>query len=48
MDKHYNYTPGTLDNKQIRDGLCAVATLSDNPKTKDSYFVIFDVFIIKK
>jgi len=40
MDKPYNYTPATMDDQQIKDGLCAVATLSDNSKTKDSYFVV--------
>ncbi len=34
------YTPSIIDDKLIMDGLCAVATLSDNPQTKGSYFVV--------
>jgi len=35
-----DYSPRTLDDKIIKDGSCAVATLSDNLSSRDLYFVV--------
>lgn len=35
-----DYEPKILDNQIVRDGLCAVSTLSKNPASKGLYFIV--------
>ena len=35
-----NYLARTIDDDIIKDGLCAVSVLSDDPESRNKYFVV--------
>jgi|SRR3989344_6462028 len=43
--KRKNYTPKILDDEMIKDGLCAVSTLSDGEFSRENYFVVGGVAV---